>query len=377
MAQWVLHHAPSLTGGGLSQVVGLAVAFAKAANATVREAVLSGGLPVRSAAVVVAEADRLRPLLAPGAEAPVLEGLMSMAREHGPRGARMVRPRLLAQYGLEGQLQAEQDAARRFVALSQPMDAGAGVFEYRLALDTEGKAVLEAALGPLSAPRPAEGERDLRPAEQRRGDALVELVRRAVGSGESVPTTAKAQLFVTVDYDTLTGRLAAQARTARPGDDTPEGQDRAAHLAAGTVTGSADAGTLLAPETVRRIACDAALIPAVLGTGGEVLDWGRERRLFTPAQVKRLWLRDGGCTYPGCGTPAQWCDAHHLTHWADGGPTSLANAALVCGRHHTVVHQRRLAGHVRPGPEEVPVQWDLQRGSYDAHLAERDHRRRA
>jgi hypothetical protein len=149
-----------------------------------------------------------------------------------------------------------------------------------------------------------------------------------------VPTTAKAQLFVTVDYDTLTGRLAAQARTARPGDDTPEGQHRAGQLAAGTVTGSADAGTLLAPETVRRIACDAALIPAVLGTGGEVLDWGRERRLFTPAQVKRLWLRDGGCTYPGCATPAQWCDAHHLTHWADGGPTSLENAALLCGRHH-------------------------------------------
>ena len=46
---------------------------------------------------------------------------------------------------------------------------------------------------------------------------------------------------------------------------------------------------------MRRIACDAALIPAVLGTGGEVLDWGRERRLFTPAQIKRLWLRDAGC----------------------------------------------------------------------------------
>ena len=138
------------------------------------------------------------------------------------------------------------------------------------------------------------------------------------------------------------------------------------------MTGSADAGTLLAPETVRRIACDAALIPAVLGTGGEVLDWGRERRLFTPAQVKRLWLRDGGCTYPGCATPAQWCDAHHLTHWADGGPSDLANAALLCGHHHTVVHQRRLAGQVRTEPGEVPVEWDLQRGSYDAHLAERD-----
>lgn len=349
LTQWVRHHAPSTRAGGAQQVVALAQAFGKAANAPVREAVDAGRLPVRSAAVVVAEADRLRPLLADGAEPHVLEGLMSMAEQHGPRGCRMVRPALLARYGLDGQLQAEQDAGKRFVALSQPHDTGIGVFEYRLSLDVEGKAVLEAALGPLSAPKPVDGERDLRTSDQRRGDALVELVRRAVAAGESVPTSPKAQLVVTMDYEDLASGLRG----------------------AGTALGGSDTGTLLAPETVRRLACNAAIIPVVLGTAGEILDQGRTHRFFTPAQTRRLWLRDGGCTYPGCPMPPQWADGHHLIHWADHGPTDLDNAALLCERHHTIVHSRRLAGHVLHDADGTRVEWDLTRGSYDDLLAHR------
>ena len=96
----------------------------------------------------------------------------------------MLRPRLLAQYGLDGALQGEQDACKRFVALSQPRVDGAGLAEYSMTLDPEGRAVLEAALGPLSAPRPVDGERDLRSSDRRRGEALVTLVRRAVASGD-------------------------------------------------------------------------------------------------------------------------------------------------------------------------------------------------
>ena len=322
--QWVRHHAPSTRAGGAVQVVALAQAFGKAANAPVKEAVDAGRLPVRCAAVVVAEADRLRPLLAEGAEPHVLEGLMTMAEQHGPRGCRMVRPALLARYGVDGQLQAEQDAARRFIALSQPHDTGIGVFEYRLSLDTEGKAVLEAALGPLSAPRPVDGERDLRSSDQRRGDALVELVRRAVAAGDSAPTTPKAQLVVTMDFEDLASGLRG----------------------AGTAIGGSDTGALLSPETVRKLACSASIIPVVLGSAGEVLDQGRAHRFFTPAQMRRLWLRDRGCTYPGCSMPPHWADGHHLVHWADFGPTDLGNAALLCERHHTTVHSRRLAGRV-------------------------------
>ena len=163
--QWVRHWAPSTRSGGAGQLVAVAQAFGKTANAPVKEAVDAGRLPVRAAAAVVTEADRLRPLLADGAEPHVLEGLISMAADHGPRGCRMLRPALLARYGLPDVLQTEQDAAKRFIALSQPHDDGTGIFEYRLTLDSVGKAVLEAALG--AAVRPETGRRRTRPAHLR------------------------------------------------------------------------------------------------------------------------------------------------------------------------------------------------------------------
>ena len=186
-------------------------------------------------------------------------------------------------------------------------------------VDGEAKAVIEAAIQGLSAPRPADGEPDRRPSGQRRLDALLEVVRRGVASAGGVATTPKAELYVTVTLDDLVARTNAA-----------------------TVFGSAETGTLLAPETARRVACDAGIIPVLLGTNGQVLDLGRRFRLFTSAQLRALWLRDHGCTFPDCTVPASWCDGHHLRHWADGGPTNLENAALLCGRHHTIVHQQRL-----------------------------------
>jgi hypothetical protein len=348
ITQWVLHHAPSTRAGGAKQVVELAAAFGKPVNAPVRAAVEAGVLPVRSAAAVVAEADKLRPVLADGAEPHVLRGLIDLAAADGPRACRRLRPALLARYGRDGQLQLEQDAAARFVALSQPLEDGTGVAEYRLTLDPEGKAVLEAALGPFSAPRPVDGERDLRTSDRRRGDALIALVRRAVAADDTVGKNTKTTLFVTMDWAALRD-----------------------HVGAGTTLGGLDAGTHLAPETVRRLACDASIVPVVLGSAGEVLDLGRTVRFFTPAQTRRLWLRDGGCTYPGCGAPPAWTDGHHLVHWADFGTSDLSNAALLCERHHTIVHQRRLAAVVVTDADGERVQWDLTHGSYDQLLARR------
>jgi hypothetical protein len=346
--QWVRLHAPTTRAGGAGQVVALAVAFAKPANVAIREAVDAGRLPVRSAAAVVTEADKLRPLLAEGAEAPVVEGLIDMASGHGPRGCRLLRSALLARYGREGALQDEQDAAKTFVSLSQPHENTDGITDYHLTLDPEGRAVLEAALGPLSAPRPVDGERDLRSSDRRRGDALVQLVRRAVAADETGGKNGKTTLFLTIAWEGLRD-VAGSA----------------------TTLGCLDPGVQLAPETVRRLACDASVIPVVLGSTGEVLDLGRAIRFFSPAQTRRLWLRDGGCTYPGCGAPPAWTDGHHLVHWADGGPSDMGNAALLCERHHTIVHQRRLAGRVVRGAEGEHVEWDLARGSYDDLLARR------
>jgi hypothetical protein len=97
-------------------------------------------------------------------------------------------------------------------------------------------------------------------------------------------------------------------------------------------------GGLISPAAARRIACCAGIQRILLDPAGAVLDVGREHRTATPAQFAALTARDGGCAFPGCTRPPPWCIAHHITHWADGGPTDLDNLALLCGHHHTVIH---------------------------------------
>jgi hypothetical protein len=99
-----------------------------------------------------------------------------------------------------------------------------------------------------------------------------------------------------------------------------------------------DTGEALSAAQVRRLACDAQVIPAVLGGDGQVLDVGRSRRLFTGAIRRALVLRDGGCAYPACDRPARWCQGHHIVSWLFGGPTSVDNGVLLCGPHHRAVH---------------------------------------
>jgi|TARA_B100001971_G_C18254882_1_gene581219 hypothetical protein len=118
----------------------------------------------------------------------------------------------------------------------------------------------------------------------------------------------------------------------------------------GQVDAAADEGVLprceipgmgeLAPATARRLACEAAIIPMVMGGASQPLDVGRRRYRITPAQRLALVVRDGGCVWPGCDRPPGWCEAHHLDEWLrDDGPTDLANLALLCSRHHHDVHE--------------------------------------
>ena len=256
---------------------------------------------------------RIRPRLRDEALEAVWAGFIAIATDHGPREIRALRDMLITTYGQDGEFQRRADQLKHGVSLSQPIDDD-GMAVYRLRLDPEGREVLEAILGPLSAPRPSTSCADTRTSDQRRGEALVEICRRAAAAGGQAPTTTKAAVYVTVDLQDLLNRTRA-----------------------GT---SLLTGQLLAPETIRRMACDATIIPVVLGTSSEVLDIGRARRLFPPGMLRALWLRDRGCTIPGCDAPPFWADAHHIIHWVDGGQTALTNAALLCGRHHTIAHQR-------------------------------------
>ena len=99
---------------------------------------------------------------------------------------------------------------------------------------------------------------------------------------------------------------------------------------------------------VRRLACNAHILPAVLGGKSEVLDLGRALRLFSAAQRKALRLRDRRCRTEGCTVPATWCEAHHLRLWAAGGPTDLANGILLCSHHHHRAHDTRYAADRLP-----------------------------
>jgi Domain of unknown function (DUF222)/HNH endonuclease len=208
-----------------------------------------------------------------------------------------------------------------------------GGYELSGWLDQEAAEIVRSALSPLAAPRPAtDTEIDLRDSVQRDADALVELAQRALSIGE-LPTDGgeRPQVVVTVPLAVLAGRIGA---------------------------GSLGFGGPINAEVARHIACDARVIPVVLGTSGEPLDIGRSSH-SVPAAIRRaVIVRDRGCAFPGCPVPARWCEIHHIQHWADLGPTSLANCVLLCGRHHRLIHHSAwritMAGGV---PEFHPPHW--------------------
>lgn len=168
--------------------------------------------------------------------------------------------------------------------------------------------------------------------DQRQADALISLCDAAAKSRPE-PGLGSARVLVKLDYQQL--------------------HDQAA--GAGLI-GADDA---LSAGDLRRLCCDAELIPAVLGGGSEVLDVGTTRRLVTPAIRNALILRDGCCAFPGCAVRPESCEAHHIQPWWDHGPTSLGNLVLLCHHHHGIVEpakdSRRDQWSVHIGEDGQPV----------------------
>jgi len=144
-------------------------------------------------------------------------------------------------------------------------------------------------------------------ADQRRADALIALIQ-AGGKGKE---SWGGRVLVQLGYAQLLAG-AAGAGVIGDGQQLPAGE-------------------------LRRICCDADLIPVVLGSHSEVLDVGRTERLVTPAIRTALLVRDRGCVFPGCDAPASRCEAHHIIPWWAGGPTALSNLALLCHTHHPLI----------------------------------------
>jgi 5-methylcytosine-specific restriction protein A len=185
------------------------------------------------------------------------------------------------------------------------------------------------AIGALSGTRP-----DVqRSVEQRQADALGEICGFSLSHDDTLPDTGgeRPQIRLTLDLERL--------RSAVSGT----------HL---------DTGAWYTPAQLRMLACDACVIPAVLGGTGEPLDIGRATRTI-PAGIRRaVAIRDRGCAYPGCGQPPARCEVHHCTEWAHGGHTALHNCTMLCKAHHLIVHGTGWQVRIRDGhPEFIPPQF--------------------
>jgi hypothetical protein len=191
-------------------------------------------------------------------------------------------------------------------------------------LDPETGETLLTALGAVMDAEARSGAEDDRTPAQRRADALGEVCRQWLdGSDRPIVAGERPHLTVTVGAEVLSGD---------PMLPVVPGPQRA--------TSELDHVGPIGPETARRIACDTSLMRVVLNGRSEPLDVGRRTAVVPPPMRRAVIVRDRHCRFPGCDRPHTWCDAHHILHWADGGPTAVANLLLLCRRHHRLVHDR-------------------------------------
>ncbi len=316
-------------------------------HGTIRDAALDGDLSPRHAAAIGKGLDTLPAGLTAEQKTAAEQAFIRRAPKNTPKQLTDLADDILAEVAPEllpekrdedAVLEAQRRRARTKRHLRWGDDADGSMW-FRGALPH-----LEAA--PLIAQLEAYVERD-RHAERDRLKATratkpsPKVVREQAGDIQRTPDQRRA--------DALT-HLAAEHRDApnsigdRPRivvtireQDLREDAEKAGALASGAKITAGD---------LRRLCCDADVMPVVLGGASEILDVGRTQRLVTPAIRKALTLRDKGCIFPGCTAPDTRCEAHHLQPWWAGGHTALHNLVLLCPHHHTLVEPDR---YRRPG----------------------------
>ncbi|HEX5858976.1 MAG TPA: DUF222 domain-containing protein [Microbacterium sp.] len=176
---------------------------------------------------------------------------------------------------------------------------------------------------------------DTRTTAQKQHDALATALSVAARSGE-LPTVGGAAptLVVAVRAEDLaSGRGYAHAE----GADEP-----------------------IAIGLARHSACDGVVQRVVSDQSGRIIGIHTRDRVFNHHQRKAVALRDGGCIIPGCRIPAGWCEIHHVTEHARGGPTHTDNGVLLCWHHHRTLDTSGWAIRMNLGTPEVrgPAWWD-------------------
>ena len=162
--------------------------------------------------------------------------------------------------------------------------------------------------------------RQSKPTPVAAGQAFTELLERI--DAKDLPTVGGvgATVVVTMTIDSLMGGMAAAAL---------------------------DTGEVISAGAARRLACEAGVIPMVLGGKSEVLDVGRRRRFHTKAQRLAIAQRDKTCVVGGCDAPPSRCHVHHIIPWSEGGSTSVKDGRLYCSAHHAMVHDPKRSGRLR------------------------------
>ncbi|WNV76963.1 HNH endonuclease signature motif containing protein [Geodermatophilus sp. DSM 44513] len=300
------------TGRRLEQLPAVAAAFAAGEVTATHARVITEAITPRrvatatAAGIDLAETDQI---------------LAELARRTTPGDTAKGVARWRAGIDPDGALADAADVRRSF-SMATGLD---GRVHLRGELDPVGGEYLRTALAArMNGDRPAG---DARGHAERQGDALVAIARDALDGG-SLPAVRgeRPHVRVTIDWQALC----------------------AARGAPGVAGGELGWAGPITPETARRLACDAAVARVITGPDGLPLDVGRAQRTATTAIRRAVETRDGHCVFTGCDALPQWCDVHHLVHWAHGGPTSCDNGALLCERHHTAVHEGGFTIHRDP-----------------------------
>jgi hypothetical protein len=299
-----------------------ATALTTEAHEPVRLALADGELLVDQAEVIIAAIDALPDDLDPNIRADAQGRLIGYAAVHDAKALRILGKRILEVVAPEvgeaheAKVLEREEREAEAAASFRMVEDGHGKWHGRFTLPTLQGAMLKKALMAYAAPKhrtsvDGQAPEPGRPSNHRMGQAFMEYVSRYPVDRLPNAGGMSASVVVTMDLDTLMGGL------------------KAAQL---------DTGHRISPGLARKLACEAGIIPAVLGGRSEVLDLGRRRRFHTKAQRIALAIEQGGCTAEGCDAPPAMTHVHHDQTWADGGATDLKNGRLLCWPHHARAH---------------------------------------
>ncbi|MBB6626713.1 DUF222 domain-containing protein [Nocardioides sp. KIGAM211] len=300
----------------------------------VRQALSSGAILTEQAQVIVRALDDLPDDVDPETRVLAEKHLVDLAADHDAVDLRRLGRGLLdvidpaaGEEEERRRLEEEERKARQKMRLTMS-DDGHGSCHGRFTIPAAQGAMLKKILQGIAAPKHqtavhgAGATIERKPSPERLGAALCELIERYPTDRLPNAGGVNATVVITMPLETLLGA------------------ERAATL---------DTGDKITASQARRLACEAGIIPAVLGGKSQVLDLGRTRRYFSKAQHLALGIQQGGCTADGCDWPPSMCHAHHDQLWSEGGNTDLKDGRLLCPKHHARAHDPTFTMTKLPG----------------------------